>query len=198
MKENAEKKWEMLEKETLYSGYFDYLKISSRYQRYDNKWSKKIEREIFERGDAVSILLYDPKEDSVVMVEQFRSGAIRHPKGPWTLEIVAGTLEDDESPEECIVREVQEEAGITLNNPLLKISDYLLSPGGSTERMWLFFSETNSADAEGSFGLEDSGENTKVVVLKRKDAMKMIEDGEIFVASAILSLYWLENKLKNE
>ncbi len=198
MKENAQKKWEMLQKEKLYSGYFDYLKISFKYKRYDNEWSREVEREVFERGDAVSVLLYDPKKDTVVLVEQFRAGATRHPRGPWTLEIVAGTLEEDESPKECIVREVEEEAGIILKNPLIKISDYLLSPGGSTERMWLFFSEINSENVEGSFGLEESGENTKVVVLKRRNAIEMVQNGEIFVASAILSLYWLENKLKNE
>ncbi len=198
MKDASQKKWKIINQEILHSGYFDYLKISSKYERYDKKWSKKIEREVFERGDAVSVLLYDPEKDSIVMVEQFRAGATRHPKGPWTLEIVAGTLEKHESPEECVVREVEEEAGFKLKNPLIRISDYLVSPGGSTERMWLFFTEVNSENIGGIYGLEESGENTKVVVLKREEAMKMIEVGEIFVATAILSLYWLQNRLRNE
>ncbi len=198
MKQHHEKEWTLVKKEELYSGYFKYLEAVMRYKKFDNSWSKKIRREIFERGDAVAVLVYDPKKDTLVMVEQFRAGATRHPKGPWTLEIVAGTLEENESPKNCAIREVKEETGIDLEGELVLISDHLVSPGATTERMWLFYAETDSDKAEGVFGLDSIGENTKVVKISRKKALKMIEKNEIFVASVILAIYWLENKLKNE
>ena len=198
MKQDHEKKWTLVKKNKLYSGYFEYLEALVKYKKFDNTWSNEVRREIFERGDAVAVLIYDPKQDTLIMVEQFRTGATRHPKGPWTLEIVAGTLEKNESPEDCATREVKEETGIDLKNELVLISDHLVSPGASTERMWLFYAEADSQNAGGVYGLDSIGENTKVVKVSRKRALKLIEKHEIFVASVILAIYWLENKLKNE
>ena len=92
MKQDHEKKWTLVKKKKLYSGYFEYLEALVKYKKFDNTWSNEVRREIFERGDAVAVLIYDPKDDALIMVEQFRGGATRHPKVPWTLEIVAGTL----------------------------------------------------------------------------------------------------------
>jgi len=198
VKQDHEKKWTLVKKKKLYSGYFEYLEALVKYKKFDNTWSNEVRREIFERGDAVAVLIYDPKQDALIMVEQFRAGATRHPKGPWTLEIVAGTLEKNESPEDCAIREVKEETGIDLKGELVLISDHLVSPGATTERMWLFYAEADSRNAGGVYGLDSIGENTKVVKISRKRALKLIAQHKIFVASVILAIYWLENKLKNE
>jgi ADP-ribose pyrophosphatase len=172
MKQDHEKKWTLVKKNKLYSGYFEYLEALVKYKKFDNTWSDEVRREIFERGDAVAVLIYDPKHDTLIMVEQ--------------------------SPENCAVREVKEETGIDLKGELTLISDHLVSPGATTERMWLFYAEADSQNAGGVYGLDSIGENTKVIKISRKRALKLIAKHEIFVASVILAIYWLENKLKNE
>ncbi|HIJ29450.1 MAG TPA: NUDIX domain-containing protein, partial [Gammaproteobacteria bacterium] len=94
---------------------------------FDGGWSKPLSRELFERGHAVAVLLYDPKEDAVVMVEQFRIGALGHPDHPWFLEVVAGMVEEGESEEEVARRESVEEAGCRVGE-MEFIARYWVSP----------------------------------------------------------------------
>ena len=68
-------------------------------------------REVHRRHDAVGVLLYDVERDAVVLVEQFRAGALEDPASPWKLEVVAGLVEEGESPAEVARREAMEEAG---------------------------------------------------------------------------------------
>ena len=71
-------------------------------------------RELFERGHAAAVLPYDPVTDRVLMIEQFRIGALAAPGGPWLLEIVAGVIDPGEIPEEVVRRETVEETGCHL------------------------------------------------------------------------------------
>ncbi|MFZ6044187.1 NUDIX domain-containing protein, partial [Vibrio natriegens] len=86
-------------------------------------WSAPMDREMFERGHAAALLPYDPATDSVVMVEQFRIGALAAECTPWQLEIVAGIIEPGESADEVVRREAVEEAGLEVGE-LHKITRY--------------------------------------------------------------------------
>lgn len=103
---------EIIRREELYKRFFRVEKIFLRHKLFNGGWGKEIGRELFVRGEAVAVVLYDPARDLIGMVEQFRVGALEEPNGPWCYEVVAGILEEGESPEDVARRELKEEANI--------------------------------------------------------------------------------------
>src|SRR5699024_11867883 len=84
------------------------------------------------------LLIWDPKRAEVLLVEQFRVGALADERSPWCLEVVAGIADQEGEPfAELIEREAKEEANIALRQ-LLPLPSYFVSPGGTNERMHLF------------------------------------------------------------
>jgi len=102
---------EIVEKQECYRGFFRLDKYCLRHRLYSGEMSEPISRELLSRGDAAAVLLYDPVRDEVIVLEQFRIGALQAEGGPWLLEIVAGMLGPGETPEEVVRRESVEEAG---------------------------------------------------------------------------------------
>ncbi|WP_370298816.1 NUDIX domain-containing protein, partial [Pontibacterium sp.] len=136
-------------------------------------------------------LLYDPAKESVVMIEQFRVGALDHPRSPWLLELVAGIVEQGETCEEVAHREADEEAGATLTE-LVPITRYLVSPGGTNEWISLYCARVDSAQMGGVHGLETEGEDIRVQVLPCKQVFEMVAEGRIDNAPSIIALQWLQ------
>jgi ADP-ribose pyrophosphatase len=180
----------VLERRPVYDGYFKIVRYRVRYQRFSGEMGPPLEREVFERGHAVAVLPYDPATDRVVLIEQFRIGALETEGDPWLLEPVAGIIEAGETPQEVARRESREEAGIEPED-LIRACDYFVSPGGATERCLVFIGRVDSTAAGGVFGLEHEGEDIRVHVLGLGDALARIGDGRIRVASTIIALQWL-------
>lgn len=176
---------------TLFHGFFQMKEYRLRHRLFAGGWSGEIQREIFERGHAAAILLFDPKQDAVVLVEQFRLGAHLADCAPWQLEIVAGMIDTDETAESVALRETEEEAGLTVQRvrPML---NYLSSPGGTSERLSLFIGEVDSTQAQGLHGLEDEGEDIRVQVVGRQQAYEWVELGKIENAATVIALQWLQ------
>jgi ADP-ribose pyrophosphatase len=182
-------KWEMLGHKILYQGFFRLESYQLRYDRFAGG-SNTVIREIFERGDAVAVLPYDPLRDEIVLVEQFRPGAVRHPGSPWLLELVAGMLDKEQTPEQTASREALEEAGCELTD-LFAVHRYLVSPGGTTEATTLFVGRTDTAGLGGLHGLQDEHEDIKVHVLTVERALELLTAGKIENAATIIGLQWL-------
>lgn len=178
-------------RETVFQGFFRMDKLWLTHPRFDGQEMPVFTRELFIRGDATCVLPYDPVRDEVVLLEQFRLGALGRAQSPWLLELVAGMNEDGESPEEVAQREGQEEAGLTFSK-LDKICDYLVSPGGTTEMIHLFYGQISAESAGGLFGIEHEHEDIRAHVVSADDAIAMIHDGRINNAAAIIALQWLE------
>lgn len=178
-------------RETVFQGFFRMDKLWLTHPRFDGQEMPVFTRELFIRGDATCVLPYDPVRDEVVLLEQFRLGALGRAQSPWLLELVAGMNEDGESPEEVAQREGQEEAGLTFSK-LEKICDYLVSPGGTTEMIHLFYGQISAESAGGLFGIEHEHEDIRAHVVSADDAIAMIHDGRINNAAAIIALQWLE------
>jgi len=185
-------RFELLERTTLYRGFFRMEKLRLRFQSYHGGWIGPIEREMFERGNAVAVLPYDPDRDEVVLIEQFRPGALDAPSGPWLLEIVAGMVEAGEEPAEVACREAREEAGLELTcSQLIPITRYWVSPGGTTESIQLYAVRVDSTRAEGLHGLTEEHEDIRVHVLPLDEALRRVKDGTICSAAPIITLQWL-------
>ena len=139
---------EILEKTVCYKGFFRIDRYRLRHRLFNGGWSPPVTRELFERGHAAAVLPYDPLRNEVVLIEQFRIGAMNTPDGPWLLEIVAGIIEPDEITEDVVKRESMEEANCNISD-LIPLYDYLASPGGMTERIALFCGRTDTTLAGG-------------------------------------------------
>lgn len=176
---------------TAYKGFFRIDKISLRHRLFGGGWSGEFSRELFERGEAVCVLLYDRQRDVVVLTQQFRIGALADEHSPWLLELVAGIVEDGESYEEVAERETQEEAGCRYQQ-LIPICHYWVSPGGSSERVKLYCGLIDSDGVEGVHGLAEENEDIRLVTLSFADAWQAVCDGNINNAAGIMALQWLK------
>jgi len=181
---------QVLKKEPLYQGFFKCNKYTLRHKLFSGDWIE-IQREFFERGHAAALLPYDVKNDRVVLLEQFRFGAMASTQSPWLFELVAGMIEEGEIAEEVVKREALEEAGLTIKSCQF-IMSYLASPGGTTEQIDLFIAEVDSSFASGIHGLADEGEDIRVHVLPRETAYQWVVEGKINNAATIIALQWLE------
>ena len=182
--------FELIERESCYQGFFKLERFHFRHRRFDGSWSRKVAREIFVRGNATCVLPYDPVEDSVVLLEQFRVASILEDQSPWLIELIAGINEDGERPEDVARRESKEEADIEIGE-MRKICEYLVSPGGTTEKVALYCARVNSQGVGGIFGLEEEDEDIKVHVVRLEEALAMVTSGRINNAAAIIALQWL-------
>lgn len=176
--------------ESLHDGFMKLRRYTLRHRKFDGGWSPVLSRELLVRRDAVGVLLYDPARDDVVLVKQFRAGAMLHRQVPWLLEIVAGIVEDGEQPEEVARREAQEEAGCEIS-ALLPVCRYFASPGGSNEYFHLFVGRVDASDAGGVHGLDDEAEDILVCAMPLDEALDLVAQDQINNALAIIALQWL-------
>ncbi|MFC3607710.1 ADP-ribose diphosphatase [Stutzerimonas tarimensis] len=181
---------EILRREQCFRGFYSLDRLHLRHRLFDGSMGAEIDREVFLRHDAVCVLPYDPVNDKVVLIEQFRIGAIGKSDNPWLLELVAGLIDKDEQPEEVARREAVEEAGLELG-ALWPVTSYFPSPGGSNERVYLYVGRCDSDGAGGVFGLADEGEDIRVHVWSLDEALAAIGDGRIDNAASIIALQWL-------
>lgn len=191
-----QKDCQLIARETCFKGFFKIDCYDLRYKLFAGGWSEVMQREIFIRADATCVLPYDPVEGTVVLVEQFRAPVMGQKQSPWLIELVAGMNEEGEQPEDVAVREAKEEADLELL-ALEPIMEYLVSPGGSTEKVYLYCAKVDSRGVGGLHGLDEENEDIKVHVVSVETAMAMLNSGQINNAAAIISLQWLSlNKEK--
>lgn len=182
--------WKIVQHNVAYQGYFRIEIYQLQHEKYGGGWTPCFQREIFERGSAVAVLPYDPVRDKVVLIEQFRSGAIGTMDPPWMKEIVAGIIDPGESQQDVATRETMEEAGCDIIR-LEKISQYFVSPGGTTEQCALYYGQIDSENVGGIFGLEHEFEDILVQAVDYDQAIAWLEDGTINSAATIIGLQWL-------
>jgi ADP-ribose pyrophosphatase len=180
----------MLEDQSAWSGYFSMRRLTLQHRLFAGGWSEPIVREVFERGDAVGVLPYDPVSDSLVLIEQFRPGALRGDDSPWMLELIAGIVEAGESDEDVVHREAMEEAACELSE-LLPIATVFPSAGACTEQVRLFCGRVSKASIGGLHGLEEEGEDILVHSVSRADALQLLADNRIPNGHTLIALQWL-------
>lgn len=181
---------EILEKKAVYRGYFRIDRYRLRHRLFAGGWSPELTREVFERGHVAAVLPYDAASDSVVLIEQFRIGAFAAEFAPWLTEIVAGVIEEGESPEDVARRETLEETGCAIQD-LVPVHTYLVSPGGTSESVRLFCARVDARNAGGIHGNRSEHEDIRASAVPFADVMAKLEGGEIANGLALVALQWL-------
>lgn len=185
---------------TKYHGFFKLNEYQLKHKLFSQKQSNSFTREVFERGDAVVIMLYDPNKDTLLLLEQFRPGVLRANETPWMLEFVAGMFNENESPIDVAVRESKEEANIEVKPELIKpIMKYFSSPGAMSERIFLYWAPFDSSKvSSGSvYGLADENEDIMLHLVSRNDALILLDEGKISNAATVIGLQWLAINYQN-
>jgi ADP-ribose pyrophosphatase len=181
---------ELIERRVVYDGYFKIVRYRLRHELFAGGMGGELVREVFERGHAVAVLPYDPARDQVVLVEQFRIGALDVLSDPWLLEPVAGIIDEGETPVEVTRREAIEEAGVELLD-LIPACTYFVSPGGTSETCQVLIGRIEAPSAGGVHGLPDEGEDIRVHVMSLREALDGIDRARVSVASTVVALQWL-------
>lgn len=180
--------WKILQSATKFHGFFKLVLYKLRFQSFSGN-TIVVNREVFERGNAAAVLAYDPQQDLLLLVEQFRAGAINW-RQPWLLELVAGIIEPRQTGAETIKREAAEEAGVKLNN-IKCVYHYLVSPGASTEELELYVATFDSSQAAEYAGLASEGEDIKVHLIKREYMLQQLAANKIDNATTLIGMQWL-------
>ena len=121
-------------------------------------------------------------------------------QSPWIFEVIAGYVNEEESPEQVVHREMREESGLEVK-AMTHIASYWVSPGASSERVIAYCASIDASKAEGIHGLEEENEDIRVLALPFADAYSAVLSGEINNGAAILTLQWLKinrNKIRKQ
>jgi ADP-ribose pyrophosphatase len=182
---------EIIQQDTPFQGFFRVDRLTLRHRLYRGGWSAPLKRELFMRRNAVAVLPYDPQRGEVLLVEQFRVGALNWRDSPWCLEMIAGIADQEgETSEQLIRREALEEAGLTLGE-MQQIAHYMPSPGGSNERLQIFVARADLSGAGGVFGHPHEGEDIRSQLVAVADISMLLESGRIDNAASIIALQWM-------
>ena len=181
---------DLLEHSAVYEGFFRMDRYRLKHRCFDGGWTAELDREVFERGNAVALLPYDPKRDEVVLIEQFRVGAYAAGAEPWLLEIVAGIIEAGETPEAVARRESLEETGLEVGR-IEPVANVFVSPGGATEQVAIFCGEVDSRAAGGIHGIPAEGEDIRVLVRGFAEILDDLSAGNLTNAPILIALQWL-------
>jgi len=183
-----------------FDGFFKIDEIDVSHQTLSGEMSRQ-RRLVFERGDAVAVLLYDPEDDEVVLVNQFRLPVLtarrrRNPKTQdgWITETVAGMIDGDETPEEAVIRETMEETGYRIGDPE-PICTFFSSPGGTSERIFLYFAKIGKGDkVDRGGGIDD--EDVAIVHMSADELFNQLADKQIEDPKLTIAAYWLQNYVR--
>ncbi len=182
---------EILERETPFQGFFRVDALTLRHRQYEGGWGKPIRRELFVRPRAAAVLPYDPLRGEILLVEQFRVGALEWRDSPWCLELIAGLADKEgESPEDLIRREAVEEGGLTLG-AMETVAHYMPSPGGTDERLHVFIGQADLEGAGGIFGCPEEGEDIRALTVPVEQIPELLTSGRVDNAASLIALQWL-------
>ncbi|ASK35468.1 NUDIX domain-containing protein [Alloalcanivorax mobilis] len=182
---------EILERETPFQGFFRVERLTLRHRLFEGGWGAPVKRELFVRPPAAAVLPYDPVRGEILLVEQFRVGALEWRDTPWCLELIAGIADKKgEAVADLVRREAREEAGLAVGE-MKRVAHYMPSPGGSNERLQVFVGRADLAGAGGVHGCVDEGEDIRVVVRPVSEINELLQSGRVDNAASLIALQWL-------
>ena len=172
-------KAELIDRTVAFQGYFRIARYLFRHSLYQGGQSGEVKREVFERGQAAAVLPYDPVRDEVVLIRQFRAGSYAAGRHPWDWEIVAGVIEEGETPADVARRD------------LVPMNSVVLSPGACSETCSSFLGRIDATGVGGIHGLEAENENILVKAMPFAEARALLDRDEVDNAVGVMALQWL-------
>lgn len=151
-------------------------------------------REVMERGHAVAVLGHDPVRDEIVLVSEFRPGALVAGEYPYRDNLVAGAIDGEESALGAAVREMQEEAGLVLTNPVLIHPGAFVSSGGTSEKISLVYGHVDTRYAGGVHGNAAEQEDILTVVMPARAFIERVRSGAINDLKTLVAGYWFAER----
>jgi ADP-ribose pyrophosphatase len=173
-------------------GPFRIDEVQLRVQRRDGTFQDQA-RVSFERGDSVAVLVHRLDTDDIVLTRQFRYSVLANTEersDGTILELPAGMLKEEEPPHRTATREVAEELGYDLK-ALEHIATFFVSPGGTSERLIVFYARVEGEPRGAGGGLAEEGEDIEVVALPVGDFIAKVNSNEIRDGKTLLAGYWL-------
>jgi len=150
----------------------------------------RISREIMERGNAVAVLGHDPSRDEVVLGNEFRPGVMVAGDYPYRDNLVAGAIDENETALQAAVREMREETGLVLSNPVLIHSGAYVSSGGTSEKISIVYGTVDTSRAGGVHGNPSENEDILTVVLPARVFIDRVRSGDINDLKTLVAGYW--------
>ncbi len=193
--------WKINQRQRNYDGHFKVDQLIVQHELFSGGMSKELMREQVSRQNSVAVLPYDPIRDELVLVEQFRVGAIegndhQQSENPWLIEIIAGLVEEGEVFEDVVHREALEEANCKLEQ-LIRVASFFPTPGGFSELSHVYLAKTDTTGLGGIYGLEEEGEDIRVLVVPSGQAIEMLLQGKIRSAIPMIAMYNFINRREN-
>ena len=183
-------------REPIFRGFIQVEKVSFRHRLFNQPdYSPVIQRELIHRPEAAGVLLYNDQQQRFALIEQFRVGALNDPVSAWQLEVIAGVLDGDEAPEDCIRRESLEESGCEVQQ-LQHLFSFYPSAGACSEFFHLYAAEVELPKMGGIFGMPDEGENIQLHLFDYSEVGTLLRNGRLRNAPVIMALQWLVQHLQ--
>ena len=183
-------------REPIFRGFIQVEKVSFRHRLFNQPdYSPVIQRELIHRPEAAGVLLYNDQQQRFALIEQFRVGALNDSESAWQLEVIAGVLDGDEAPEDCIRRESLEESGCEVQQ-LQHLFSFYPSAGACSEFFHLYAAEVELPKIGGIFGMPDEGENIQLHLFDYSELDTLLKNGRLRNAPVIMALQWLAQHLQ--
>jgi nudix-type nucleoside diphosphatase (YffH/AdpP family) len=187
------------EKRRVFDGFFKIDELTLSHEQFDGTMSPGKKLLVFERGDAAAAIILNRDRREVVLVEQFKVPTLeKSTTNGWVTEVMAGMIRPGETPDEAVIRETLEETGYRIQGPEL-IATFFSSPGGSSERIFLYYAVVGDADKVGrGGGARGEGEDIRLVTMKPEELFEKLRTAALDDPKLIVAAYHLRDRLKIE
>jgi ADP-ribose pyrophosphatase len=187
------RKVQIQSRRVLLDGFFHVEDVDVAFELRTGAMSPPVQRLSLKRDLAAALLLDNKAHGTVILVRQFRYASLEH-DGGWLTEVVAGLIDKGETAEQAIRREAVEEAGYEVRS-IEPITTFYTTPGICSERIALFYGETDAEPVSKGGGLAEEGEDIEVLEVPYAEAFAMIDRGEIIDGKTLIALLWLKSRM---